>query len=73
MVAALDKGKVSDPTAIHILIAVAKALAKCWEIDQNRVANLVINRSSLRSFRQEARKENLENAKADLVANVLNK
>lgn len=71
VVAALDNGKVSDPMAIHILIAVAEALAKCWKIERNRVADLVINRSSLRSFRQKARGDNLENVQADFVANVL--
>ena len=54
----LDKCKISDRNAVHLLIATAEALG-------NNVNKLIINRSSIRSARIEFRKERAKNIRQD--------
>ncbi|KAL4092416.1 hypothetical protein QTP88_026917 [Uroleucon formosanum] len=54
----LDKCKISDRNAVHLLIATAEALG-------NNVNKLIINRSSIRSARIEFRKERAKKIRQD--------
>ncbi|KAL4090628.1 hypothetical protein QTP88_025427 [Uroleucon formosanum] len=54
----LDKCKISDRNAVHLLIATAEALG-------NNVNKLIINRSSIRSARIEFRKERAKKLRQD--------
>lgn len=61
---ALDKAKISDGAAVHILVAAAEALG-------HRVEELVINRSSLHRSRQENRQQESAEIQADFSDNVI--
>lgn len=64
LVSALDKCKLSDPNAVHIIIAVAKALGHCIE-------NIKISRTTIMRFRKTLREEIASKIKADFHAQVI--
>lgn len=63
LVAALDKCKVSDRYATHILAAVAEALGHC-------LRDLVINRESIRLCRDKYREQISQQIKNDFQVDV---
>lgn len=68
IVAALDKAKVSDGDAIHILIAVAESFAKLYDFNLN---DLIINRTSLRSLRSKNRAAEAEAIRIEFLGSVI--
>lgn len=58
ILAALDKCKISDRTAIHLIFAVAEALG-------HSIDELILNRTTLRRIRQTNRVETAERVKND--------
>lgn len=61
---ALDKAKVTDGDAIHIIIAVVESLG-------HNVEELVINRTTLRNMRSEFRASVAKATKAGFFRNVI--
>jgi len=59
--AALDKCKVSDRDAVHLLTA-------CIESISLNPANYIINRTSIRNSRESIRKEIAEKVRSDFVS-----
>lgn len=64
LASALDNAKVSSGMAVHILIAAAEALG-------HRVEELVINRKTIHSFRQQNREKESSEIQADFIDNVI--
>ncbi|XP_050530378.1 uncharacterized protein LOC126899463 [Daktulosphaira vitifoliae] len=63
--AALDKCKISDRDAVHILSACLDSLS----IDQN---NYILNRTSIKNIRQHFRKESADKVKSDFLNKKVN-
>ncbi len=60
IVSALDKCKISDRNAIHIILAIAEALGDLMKYDVNE---LVISRAIIQRIRKENRIETAKNIK----------